>query len=363
MRLPAAVLAALLATASPLLADSVEEAVARLEASCEAGDVEALASGFGAKGGDLFRRLVASMQAQDDEEAAWFKALDERFGADPQARRQAGLVEQLTAGFRLVRHVSIAGRTEEGNSLRLTLKVTRADRLDPAKTTDSEELWDALLQDGSWTLTPKGFFEDTQAMQAEQERMGRLLEAAARVRAEVASGKYSTREEAMGALDQEARRIRAEGGETPQAWADPEVLQAVLKGAIAALQRSDRSAAARALEGLVLPEAPLWFEDAFGVVNGAKASAAYDAEQVVVGLIATLSGAIEAGRTDPWVYTLTQDEDDHTAAIYAAMAQPFDLLVVDLNTPGEFQGGTRIAYFVFVDGSFRFVGELKDVGE
>ncbi|GEM_PF-4796831 len=362
MRTPATLLAVLLIGSAPLLADSVEEAVARLEAACSAGDLEALAKAFGAKGGDSFRRLVATMQAQDDEEAAWEKALDDRFGADPQVRRRAGIVEQLAATFRQIAGISIAKRVEEGALLHLTLKITRTDRLDPGKTDDKEEEWDAELQDGTWAVTPKGFFDDVQAMQAEQERMGRLLEAAARVRAEVADGKYATREEAMAALDEEARKIQGEGAQ-PQAWADPQVLQVTFKKAIAALQEKDRAAAAQALESLVLPEAPRWFEDAFGVVNGAKASAAYDAEKTVEALVATLSAAIEAGRTDPWVYTVMPDEDPHTAAVYGAMGMSLDLLVIDLNTPGEFQSGTRVAYFVFVDGAFRFVGDLSGVGE
>ncbi|GEM_PF-1583741 len=193
--------------ASPLLADSPEDAVERLNAAAKAGDLDALIEGYAEPMASFIREIVElgrkSSSARDSLQAA----LDEKFGKAEANRVALPLdLEGLRARFMQEDPLRVEKKEADAGRFRLTIKSVMR-KPDGSVLGDTTTIWLAVQDAGRWRLmaeeAPKGFDH----ARADMAPMKDVPDAIAVVERDVRRGTLKTRDEALNAVKEALDRV------------------------------------------------------------------------------------------------------------------------------------------------------------
>ncbi len=142
-------------------------------------------------------------------------------------------------------------------------------------------------------------------------------------------------------------------------------LQKLVWDMVAAQKSGGDGALAPYLQSLALPNSAAWFSEAFGQDNGSQLAVFYDAWTSARNfqIAGDLARAAASQMTDVAAMSFTRPGDlgaaDKDNYFLGLLKQPQTLYVVNFSSTSG--ASLRWAYFVYVDGAFRYLGPLADL--
>jgi hypothetical protein len=134
---------------------------------------------------------------------------------------------------------------------------------------------------------------------------------------------------------------------------------------VAAAKAKDQEKLEKLCGSLALPDAGAFFKKTFGDEKGAALAGGYDKMkgEMPKGLAKDLAKNVEKGRTE--VHVKKAEGDQATGAQKTAtdtMKEKVALWTISLVEPGQ-KLGTSYWSFAYVDGAWRFLGKMRELGK